>query len=132
MYSPIHFNFESSAFPPVPGEDEETNPNIFGRALSEWLAEQLRTKGFEVKRLVAEDFGRLIEVVHPGCKLYVAMANTDQVGAEWRVFTFSEFGFIARLRGLPSGAEAIAELMAALKKILAASSQIRNLSEEAA
>jgi hypothetical protein len=132
MNSPIHFNFESSAFPPVPGEDEETNPCIYGRALSEWLAAQLRTAGFEVKRLVAEDFGRLVEVAHPGCKLYVAVSNVDEVGVEWRVFTFSEFGFLARLRRLPSGAEAIADLMAALKKILSANSQILNLREEAA
>lgn len=132
MQSPVHFIFESSAFPPVPGEDEETNPGIFGRGLSEWLAEELRSAGYEVKRLVAEDFGRLIEVAQPGCKLYVAASSTDDTATEWRVFAFSEFGFLARLRGAPSGAEAVSTLMAALRGILSASSKIRALREEGA
>jgi hypothetical protein len=34
--------FESSAFPVIPGEDDETNPGIYGKALAQWLAEQLR------------------------------------------------------------------------------------------
>lgn len=132
MQSPVHLIFESSAFPPVPGEDEQTNPGIFGRRLSEWLAEQLRGAGYEVKRLVAEDFGRLIEVAQPGCKLYVAAASTDDTATEWCVFAFSEFGFLAKLRGAPSGAEAVAKLMSDLRGILSTSSLIRALREEAA
>jgi hypothetical protein len=132
MDSPIHFIFESSAFPPIPGEDEETNPGIFGRGLSEWLAEQLRGAGYEVKRLVAEDFGRLVEVAQPGCKLYVVASSTDDTATEWRVFAFSEFGLFAKLMGAPSGAEAVSKLMTALRGILTVSPQIRALREEAA
>jgi len=132
MQSSVHLIFESSAFPPVPGEDEETNPGIFGRRLSEWLAEQLRGAGYEVKRLVAEDFGRLIEVEQPGCRLYVAASSTDDTATEWRVFAFSEFGLVAKLRGAPGGAEAVSKLMAALKGILSTTPQIRVLREEAA
>jgi hypothetical protein len=132
MQSPVHLIFESSAFPPVPGEDEETNPGIYGRALSEWLAEKLRGSGHEVRRLVAEDFGRLIEVAHPGCKLYVAVSSTDDSATEWRVFAFSGGGFFAKLRGAPAGAEAVPKLMATLSTILGASPEIRALREERA
>jgi hypothetical protein len=48
------------------------------------------------------------------------------------VFAFSELGFLARFRGAPTGAEAVSRLMAALKAILTASSQIQALREEAA
>ena len=132
MQSPVHFIFESSAFPAAPHEDEETNPGIFGRGLSEWLAEQLRGAGYEVKRLVAEDFGQLIEVEQPGCRLYVAVSSTDETATEWRVFAFAEFGLFAKLRGTPGGTEAVSKLMATLKEILSASSNIRALREEAA
>jgi len=132
MQSSVYFIFESTAFPPVAGEDEETNPGIFGRRLSEWLAGQLRGAGYEVKRLVAEDFGRLIEVAQPGCRLYVAVSSTDETATEWQVFAFSEFGFLAKFRGAPTGSEAVPKLMAALKVILTASSQIQALREEAA
>jgi len=132
MQSPTHLIFESSAFPLVPGEDEETNPGIFGRALSEWLADKLRGAGYEVKSLVAEDFGRLVEVAQPGCKLYVAVSSTDETAAEWRVFAFSEFGFLAKLKGSPGGQEVVSKLMSALKEILSGSAEIRALREEAA
>jgi len=130
MQASVHFIFESSAFPPVPREDEETNPGIFGRGLSEWLAEQLRGAGYEVKRLVAEDFGRLIEVEQPGCRLYVAVSSTDETATEWRVFAFSEFGLFAKLKGAPSGVEAVSKLMATLRGILSASLKIQALREE--
>jgi len=132
MQSSVHFIFESSAFPPAPGEDDETNPGIFGRGLSEWLAEQLRGAGYQVKRSVAEDFGRVIEVEQPGCKLYVAASSTDETATEWRVFVFSEFGFFSKLKGAPSGAESVSKLMATLRGILSGSSKIRALREEAA
>lgn len=132
MQSPVHFNFESNAFPPVAGEDDETNPGIFGRGLSEWLAEQLQGAGYEVKRLVAEDFGRLVEVAQPGCKLYVAASSTDETATQWRVYAFAEVGLLAKLRGSPSGGEAVLKLMADLKRILSANSQMRALREEPA
>jgi hypothetical protein len=130
MQSPIHLICESSAFPPAPGEDDETNPGIYGRALTEWLAEQLRSAGYEVKRLVAEDFGRLIEVAHPGCKLYAAVSSTDDSATEWRVFAFAEFGLLAKLKGSPGGAEAVTKLLTALRSILAQHPEIRSLREE--
>jgi hypothetical protein len=81
---------------------------------------------------VAEDFGRLIEVTQPGCKLYVAASSTDDTATEWRVFAFSEFGFFAKLMGAPGGTEAVARLTAALKEILSANSEIQALREETA
>ena len=39
--SPL-LEFESSAFAVMPGEDEETNPGIYGKALAQWLADRLR------------------------------------------------------------------------------------------
>src|SRR5689334_9001633 len=125
MLSPIHLICESSAFPPVRGEDDETNPGIFGRAFTEWLADRLRSESYEVKRLVAEDFGRLIEVTHPGCKLYAAVSSTDDSATEWRVFAFSEFGLLAKLKGSPGSADAVTKLMATLKSILTQHPEIR-------
>jgi hypothetical protein len=47
--------FESSAFAVIPGEDEQTNPGIYGKALAEWLAVQLRAAEFSPGAVVAED-----------------------------------------------------------------------------
>ena len=59
--SPL-LTFESSAFAVTPGEDEETNPGIFGKALAQWLAEQLRVAGFATGAVMAEDFGWCVPV----------------------------------------------------------------------
>ena len=132
MNSPLHLIFESSAFPPVPGEDDETNAGIYGIALVAWLADQLGRAGYVVKRLVAEDYGRLVEVAHPDCKLYAAVSSTDDTALKWRVFAFSEFGFLAKLKGSPEGARAVSTLINDLKRILGGNPAIKALREEAA
>ena len=131
MQSSVHFIFQSSAFPPAPHEDQETNPGIFGLGLSEWLAEQLRGAGYQVKRLVPEDFGRLIEVEQPDCRLYVVASSTDATATKWRVFAFSESGFFSKLKAETSGAEAVSKLITTLKGILSASLKVQALREEA-
>ena len=59
--SPL-LEFESSVFAVVPGEDTETNPGIYGKALAQWLADQLREAGVRAGAVIAEDFGWCIPV----------------------------------------------------------------------
>jgi hypothetical protein len=131
MNTSPHLIFHSDAFPPVPGEDEETNPGIFGKALVEWLAQALAARGYAVDRTLPEDFGRLIQINEPDCSLYVAASSTDDTATEWRVFSFAEVGLLARLKG--KGAERAAKVQAlfeALQAILAADPRVRDLHSE--
>lgn len=57
MISDTRYVFESDAFPPVPGEDDETNPGIYGRALAAWLADAL---GLAISQLMS-DLKRVLE-----------------------------------------------------------------------
>lgn len=122
--------FESDAFPPVPGEDTETNPGIYGRALAAWLAEALGAAGYVVEWVVAEDFGWVVELAHPGCTLYAAVASTDTSARRWHAFAFAELGLLARLRRSSAAAPAVSKLMTDLKRLLEASSVVRSLREE--
>jgi hypothetical protein len=54
--------FESSAFAVLPNEDNETNPGIYGKALAQWLANQLRAAGVPAGEVIAEDFGWCVPV----------------------------------------------------------------------
>jgi hypothetical protein len=78
--------FESSAFPVIPGEDEEINPGIYGKALAQWLAEQLRAAGYSPGEVIAEDFGWCVPVKSEPHSLYVACASTEERPNHWRVF----------------------------------------------
>ena len=78
-------SFESSAFPVAKGEDEETNPGIFGRSLAEWISSQLTQRGIATAGVIAEDFAWCVSVPTPPYKLYVACASADEKETSWQV-----------------------------------------------
>jgi len=131
METSQHLIFKSDAFPVVRGEDEETNPGIFGKALVDWLAQALAAHGRAIDRTVPEDFGRLIQVNEPSCSLYVAVSSTDDTATEWRVFSFAEAGLLARLKGKGSERAAkVGDLFKDLEAILSADHRIQDLRRE--
>lgn len=46
-----------SSFEVEPGEDAQTNPGLYGRAFSKFVAEGLRARGEPVEAVIPEDFG---------------------------------------------------------------------------
>jgi len=128
--SPL-LEFESSAFEVTPGEDAATNPGIYGKALADWLAEQLRAAGFSVGDVIAEDFGWCVPVQSRPHSLYIACASTAEKPDQWRVFAFAEGGIMARLLGKDKSAESLSSLFAAVKNCLESTPLVRGLREEA-
>jgi len=128
--SPL-LEFESSAFPIVPGEDEETNPGIYGKALAHWLAEQLRAAGVPAREVIPEDFGWCVRVESKPHALYVACASTGEQPDQWRVFAFAEGGVLARLLGKDQSAGSVESLFATIRHCLESAVAIRALREEA-
>jgi hypothetical protein len=129
-------DFMSSAFPIEPGEDERTNPGIFGKALANWIAEQLRTQGTAVRTIIAEDFGWCIPIEPEPHKperhkLYVACANTEDEQDHWSAFVFAEGGLQRRMFGKDNSDRAVETLYMMLKKILQRAPEIRDLRETA-
>ncbi len=108
--------FITTYFHVEPGEDEETNPGIYGSALAHWLSDQLCTRGVSVDSIVAEDWGRCIIVKVKPLRLNVACANLDGSTTEWRVYAFAERG---PLQWLGRSGDAKAEV-AELREHLAA------------
>jgi hypothetical protein len=122
--------FESSAFAVIPGEDEETNPGIYGKALAQWLGEQLATAGYSPQAVIAEDFGWCVPLESDPHSIDIACASTGEKPGEWRVFAFVERGIMARL-GRDTSAETLASVFTALKQCLASAPIIRGLREVA-
>jgi len=124
--------FESSDFAVIPGEDQHTNPGVYGKALAQWLAGQLRTRGVSAGDVIAEDFGWCIPVESTPHSLYVACVSTEDEKNHWRVFAFAEGGALARLFGKDKSAESLLSLFASVKAALEAAPTIQGLREEAA
>jgi hypothetical protein len=122
--------FESITFAITPGEDENTNPGIYGKALARWLAEQLRSRGRSAGEVIAEDFGWCVPIESKPHRLYVACSSTEQRADQWRVFAFAEGGVMARLLGKDKSAESLLSLFSAVKHTLETSPIIRRLRQE--
>ena len=128
-HSPV-LEFQSSAFPIAPGEDEATNPRIYGKALAQWVASQLRAAGVPAGDVIPEDFGWCIRVASRPHSLHVACAGFGEPPDCWRVFAFAERGVIARLLGRDRSAESVASLFAAVRRCLESTPAVRGLREE--
>jgi hypothetical protein len=125
--SPL-LEFESSAFAAIPGEDEETNPGIYGKALAQWLAERLSAAGVPAGEVIAEDFGWCVPIDAGPHSLYVACAS-GETSDRWQVFVFAEGGVTARLLGRDKSAESVASLFAAVRRCLESEPDVRGLRE---
>lgn len=125
MQSPL-LEFESTDFAVADGEDDETNPGIYGWALACWIAAQLKVPN---DRVIAEDFGWCVPAGSSSHHLYVACSSEDDSKNKWRVFVFAEGGLLARLLSRDRRAEDIASLFSRIKSLLAAHPGIRGIRE---
>lgn len=123
--------FESSAFAVTPGEDQETNPGIFGRAFASWVSEQLIGEGFNAGSVIAEDFGWCVSVKSPPYSLYVVCAS-GELTDDWQIFAFAEGGLTDRILRKDRSTELVADLHSTLWHCLKSSPVVHDLREEAA
>ena len=100
-----HVIFSSPYFKVQPGEDEETNPGIYGKALAEWMATALRQRGVAVEGVIAEDFGRCVMVQRKPVMIWIGCANLEDSPGRWQIYIARERGLIARLRRADGAAE---------------------------
>ena len=73
-----HLEFASTAFPAALGEDQEINPGRFGKALAEFLRDALPLHGFKVRRIVAEDWGWMVDLDHDPFPLWIGCGNYEE------------------------------------------------------
>ncbi len=130
MTQSAYIHFKSDSFPIIPGEDEETNPGLFGKSLAEWLSLRLQEKGLALEAIIAEDFGWCVPVPCPPYRAYVACGVSREAGSDWGVFAFAEGGLFSRLIGRDKRAEALSSLYATVRSCLEEAPEIRNLRQE--
>lgn len=90
-------SFQTEFFKPVHGEVEETNSGRYGKALAQWLAENLKERGVAVERVIPEDFGWVVMLSRKPFMLWLGCGNTDGSTTEWNVFPVAELSTVQRL-----------------------------------
>ena len=127
--SPL-LTFESTAFAIRPGEDERTNPEIYGEALATWLAAQLRARGVDAGEVFAEDFGWCVPVSAASKGVHVVCANAEEYTDRWQVYCFTERGFVDALLRRSDAVDALATVFTAVKGCLSDAPEVQRLTEE--
>ena len=97
MSTGTQVTFTSEFFKPSSGEDEQTNPGRFGKALAEWLAERLKERGVSIEGVIPEDFGWVIMISRKPCRLWLGCGNTDGSTTVWSVFPVAELSLLQRI-----------------------------------
>ena len=122
--------FESTAFAIRQGEDERTNPELYGEALATWIAAQLRARGLDAGEVFAEDFGWCVPVSVASKGVHVVCANAGGRTDRWQVYCFTERGFVDALLRRSDAVDALATVFAAVKGCLSDAPEVQRLSED--
>lgn len=124
--------FSSTRFVVEPGEDDETNPGVFGRQLAAWLAAELRNRGYRDAEAIPEDWGWCIMCLRQPFALWIGCGNVesdeDDATARpivWRCFVEAEVPILKKLFARPDTAAAKAKLRAELVQVLTDDPSIR-------
>lgn len=109
--------FTSDYFLPIPDEESETNPGIYGKALAKWFADQLCKQGVAIEGIYPEDFGWVIVVTRSPFLMWYGCGNTDESTSEWHIFPVVEASFFQRWMRKTSISTALESLSTHLKTI---------------
>lgn len=82
--------FTTDFFKPIAGEEEETNPGRYGKALAQWLAAKLKERGVSVDSINPEDFGWMVIISRKPFLVWIGCGNTDESTTQWSVFPAAE------------------------------------------
>ncbi len=119
--------FRSQKFPPYEGEEEGTNPGVWGRRLVEYLSEHLSARGITTGTANAEDWGWYLPVPNDGFRLALCCGHQDGAADEFVVFTDPSRPVVRRGFTKVDAAPALGRLTQALHEILSADPDIADI-----
>ena len=119
--------FRSSKFPPYEGEEDEINPGLWGKRLTEYLATKLAEKGFETDDMVIEDWGCFLPIRNEGFRLALCCGHQNGDDDEFLVFTDPATPKVKKLFRTIDATPQLTRLLEAVRQILESDSGISNI-----
>jgi hypothetical protein len=119
--------FRSDKFPPYEGEEQGINPGIWGKRLTEYLAEGLSERGIETGEMIAEDWGWYLPVHIGGARLALCCGHQDGDDDEFVCFTDPNTPIVRKFLRKVDVTPELARLTDALLQILSSDPEIRDI-----
>jgi len=119
--------FRSSKFPPYEGEEEQINPGLWGRRLTEYLAAKLGEKGIATGEMAIEDWGCYLPIRDAGLSLALCCGHQDGDDDQFLVFTDPSTPSYRRWFRKIDATPQFTRLLGALREILESDPEIREI-----
>lgn len=132
--------FKSELFEIEQGEDDETNPGLYGRQLASWLRDKFDNIGYKVEEIIPEDWGWCVMCQRQPYWLWLGCScvlddelKEGQLPKKediiWHCFATVELPFFKRLFKRVDTTDALAKLKAELLDIIQNEKAIRLVDE---
>lgn len=119
--------FRSSKFPPYEGEEAEINPGLWGKRLTEYLAQKLAERGIETEEFSVEDWGCYLPVKTEGFRLALCCGHQDGDEDQFLVVTEPSTPTVKKFFRTIDATAQLTRLLDAVREILAADPDIREV-----
>lgn len=119
--------FRSSKFPPYEGEEEEINPGLWGKRLTEYLAQKLAERGIETEEFTVEDWGCYLPVKNEGFRLALCCGHQDGDEDQFLGFTEPSTPKVKKFFRTIDATAPLTRLLDAVREILSADPDIREI-----
>jgi hypothetical protein len=119
--------FNSDAFPALPGEDEQINPGRWGKRLADYLRAELSARGLPGGEPYAEDWGWEIPIDNAEFGIFVGCGNIDGEEKSFLCFIDPSKPTIRKLFRKIDTRERIEQVATALYEALSAHPKVTDL-----
>jgi hypothetical protein len=119
--------FRSAKFPPYEGEEEEINPGLWGKRLTEYLAAKLAEQGIKTEEMVVEDWGWYLPVHNDEFPLALCCGHQNGNDDQFLVFTDPSTPEVKKFLRSIDATPQLTRLLAALRDILESDPDIREI-----
>lgn len=119
--------FRSSKFPPYEGEEAEINPGLWGKRLTEYLAQKLAERGIETEEFSVEDWGCYLPVKTDGFRMALCCGHQDGDEDQFLVVTEPSTPTVKKFFRTIDATAQLTRLLDAVREILAADPDIREV-----
>ncbi len=119
--------FRSMKFPPYEGEQEEINPGLWGKRLTEYLAAKLAEKAIVTEEMAIEDWGCYLPIRNDGFRLALCCGHQNGDDDQFLVFTDPSTPKVKKLFRTIDATPQFTRLLGALREILESDPEIREI-----